>query len=139
MLFTLLIIFTVYQFCLKNQFRFYKPILMNCYKSYYSIKCYFSLNFFLYFVFKFSVKFNVVIYLQDIGLERAYATTFYLSTDNATWHVKEGIFYTLKPMVKSKSKTRRKVPFVLHPVLLFILFLFYVATFQLNNFQYLLN
>ena len=46
------------------------------------------------------------------------------------------MFRALKSLVKSKSKTRRKVLFLLHPAYFSLLFLFHVATFQLNNVQY---
>ena len=46
------------------------------------------------------------------------------------------MFCALKSLVKSKSKTRRKVLFLLYPAYFSLLFLFHVATFQLNNVQY---
>ena len=71
----------------------------------------------------------------------SYFFLFYLfmPVDNTTWHARVGMFCTLKPLVKSKLKSRGKVPFLLHPAYFSFLFLFDVAMFQLNNVQYVFN
>ena len=64
---------------------------------------------------------------------------FYLSilVDSTTWHAGVGMFSVLNHLVKSKSTTRKEVPFWFH--LVYVSLLFLVSTFQQNNFQNVFN
>lgn len=62
-----------------------------------------------------------------------------MSIDNTKWHARVGMFYILNVLGKSKSKTKRKSPFLIHLRYLPLLYLFDVPTFQLNNVRYVFN
>ena len=97
----------------------------------------FKLNWYQYYFFRNHWLIHIILRLS----KSSYFFLFYLfmPVDNTTWHARVGMFCTLKPLVKSKLKSRRKVPFLLHPAYFSFLFLFDVAMFQLNNVQYVFN
>ena len=59
-----------------------------------------------------------------------------MQIDNGKWHARVGIFYSWKPLLKTKSKNKEILPFLLYHTIYFLLpFLTYFVTTQQNHFQ----
>ena len=97
--------------------------MIHVYKYWYSLfftlfvlfSCYFFINDWLNHISRLSKNSNLFF--------------FYLSmpVDNATWHATVGMFYTLKPLLKSKSSTRNFSEFFS------LRFFFAITLLHLNN------
>ena len=56
--------------------------------------------------------------------------------DNGTWHTRVGVFYSLKPLFKTKSIIKEILAFLLHHTSYFLAsILDYLVTTQLNHLQ----
>ena len=97
--------------------------MIHVYKYWYSL-------FFTLFVL-FSCYFFINDWLNHISTlsKNSNLLFFYLSmpVDNATWHARVGMFYTLKPLLKSKSSTRNFSEFFS------LRFFFAITLLHLNN------
>ena len=60
--------------------------------------------------------------------------------DNDAWHARVGIFFSLKPLLKTKSKNKEILSFLLHHTAYILLsVLAYFVTTQLNHLQRVFN